>query len=168
LILTSGRREVLLGIVANSKNLTVGRFMLFLLLEYQPIHVRLKLPDFLEALEIHNGNLLHKDVDRDSETQSLQGSGVLSRTSGREASSSKTWYQTHDTPKACLSLRTDSPSTPQSMELISTCSPGSLGLGSLPDAGATAFNGMNVITKVWCFMYVCFRIRSSNKLIRND
>jgi len=106
---------VLLGIVANSKNLTVGRFMHFLLLEYQPIHGRLKLPDFLEALEVHNGNLLHQDVDRDSETQSLQGSGVLSRTSGREASFSKTWYQTNDTPKACLSLRTGSPSTPQSM-----------------------------------------------------
>ena len=100
---------MLLGIVANSKNLTVGRFMHFLLLEYQPIHGRLKLPDFLEALEIHTGNLLHKDVDRDSETQSLQGSGVLSRTSGREASFSKTWYQTNDTPKACLSLRTGSP-----------------------------------------------------------
>lgn len=86
----SSQREILLGIVTGSRSLA--------------------LPDFLEALEVHSGNILRGGDHNTPEANFPQGSPDLSRTASPVISASKLRYEAYATPQAIPSLRTGRPS----------------------------------------------------------
>ncbi|KAJ3565906.1 hypothetical protein NP233_g7346 [Leucocoprinus birnbaumii] len=82
----SGQKEVLLGIITNSRSLT--------------------LPDFLAALEIHSRNISH-GAQNGPEANFPQISPASSKVTSPGGSTSKLRYEAYATPQAIPSLRTN-------------------------------------------------------------